>query len=66
MKILVVDDDPHILEAVPIGFQLQWQDAEVIPAADGDAGLRAYFEHTPDVVVLDVSMPGKNGFEVLR
>ncbi len=66
MKILVVDDDPHILDAVTVGFQLQWQDAEVVPAADGEAGLRAFYEHDPDVVVLDVALPGKNGFEVLQ
>ncbi len=66
MKILVVDDDPHILDAVTVGFQLQWQDAEVIGAHDGDAGLDAFYSQDPDVVVLDVSMPGKSGFEVLQ
>ncbi len=66
MKILVVDDDPQILDAVTIGFQLQWQDSTVIPATDGEAGLQLFYEHDPDVVVLDVAMPGKNGFEVLK
>jgi DNA-binding response OmpR family regulator len=66
MKILVVDDDPHILEAVTIGIQLQWQDSTVVGAADGEAGLEAFFMHEPDVVVLDVAMPRKNGFEVLQ
>src|SRR6266571_2632654 len=66
MKILVVDDDQQILEAVMVGFQLQWQDSTVVAASDGEAGLEAFYEHEPDVVVLDVSMPGKNGFEVLQ
>src|SRR5713226_6024126 len=66
MKILVVDDDPQILDAVTVGFQLQWQDCTVLPATDGDKGLEAFYEHEPDVVVLDVAMPGKNGFEVLK
>src|ERR1041384_6184728 len=66
MKILVVDDDPQIREAITIGFQLQWQDATVLTAGDGEAGLQAFFEQEPDVVVLDVTMPRKNGFEVLR
>ena len=66
MKILVVDDDPQILEALSVGFQLQWQDATVIPANDGEAGLRAFYAHEPDVVVLDVAMPGKSGFEVVQ
>jgi DNA-binding response OmpR family regulator len=66
MKILVVDDDQQILEALIVGFQFQWQDATVIPASDGEAGLRAFYEHEPSVVVLDVAMPGKTGFEVLQ
>jgi two-component system KDP operon response regulator KdpE len=66
MKILVVDDDQPILEAVTVGLQLQWQDSTVIAATDGEAGVEAFFEHTPDVVVLDVAMPKKNGFEVLQ
>lgn len=66
MKILVVDDDPHILDALTVGLALQWQDAEVLAAADGEAGLATFYEQTPDVVVLDVNMPRKNGFEVLR
>src|SRR5579872_3981880 len=66
MKILVVDDDQQILDAVAIGFQLQWQDCTVIPATDGDMGLQKFYEHDPDIVVLDVAMPHKNGFEVLQ
>ena len=66
MKILVVDDDQPILDALTLGFQLQWQDATVLVAHDGEAGLRAFYEHSPDVVVLDVAMPGKSGFEVLQ
>ena len=66
MKILVVDDDPQILDAVTVGLQLQWQDSTVIPARDGEAGLQAFYENDPDVVVLDVMMPRRNGFEVLQ
>jgi len=66
MKILVVDDDAQIREAVAVGFQLQWPDSEVLAAEDGEDGLAQFFERAPDVVVLDVAMPGKGGFEVLR
>lgn len=66
MKILVIDDDPHILDALTVGFQLQWQDSTVISACDGEIGLQLYYDQNPDVVVLDVAMPGKNGFEVLQ
>src|SRR5918912_3262405 len=66
MKILIVDDDEQILDAVSVGFQMQWQDCTVTPATDGETGLQRFYEDDPDVVVLDVAMPGKNGFEVLQ
>jgi two-component system KDP operon response regulator KdpE len=66
MKILVVDDDPRIREALAVGMQLQWQDAHVLSAADGEAGLELFFSEQPDVILLDVTMPRMNGFEVLQ
>ncbi len=66
MKLLVVDDDPHIREALEVGIQLQWEDAQVITAPDGETGLDAFFNEQPDVVLLDVKMPHMNGFEVLQ
>lgn len=66
MKILVVDDDPQILEALAVGFQLRWQGATVIPVADGEAGLWAFEEYRPDVVVLDIALPGQDGFQLLQ
>jgi two-component system KDP operon response regulator KdpE len=66
MKILVIDDDTQIRDAVAVGVQLQWQDATVLTAADGEAGVKVFYEQNPDVVVLDVTMPRKNGFEVLQ
>ncbi len=66
MKMLVVDDDRNIVEAVTLGFQLQWQECEVLTAYDGEKGLDLFFEEQPDVVILDVALPEMNGFEVLR
>src|SRR5918911_1154950 len=66
MKILVVDDDPRLREALEVGFELQWQDAQVVTAADGEAGVRPVFAGEADVVLLDVTMPRMNGFEVLQ
>jgi two-component system KDP operon response regulator KdpE len=61
-KILIVDDDPTLLRF--LGEFLENQNYEVVKAANGPIGLRlAYSEH-PDLVVLDVMMPGMDGWEV--
>jgi DNA-binding response OmpR family regulator len=66
MQILIVDDDDDLLEALAIGMQLQWRDAEVVTAGDGELGLQAFFDRSPDVVLLDVGLPRLDGFAVLR
>jgi DNA-binding response OmpR family regulator len=66
MKILIVDDDHDLLEALGLGLQLQWQGIDVITATDGEAALNRFFDQMPDVVLLDVGLPRLDGFEVLR
>jgi two-component system, OmpR family, KDP operon response regulator KdpE len=66
MKVLVIDDDQRIRDALEIGLQLQWQDAKVLTAADGETGLDMFFNEEPDIVLLDVTMPRMNGFDVLK
>jgi two-component system KDP operon response regulator KdpE len=65
MKLLVVDDDPAICDALRVSFTFQRRDCRVIAADDGKSGLDAFFEGQPDVVVLDINMPKMNGLEVL-
>jgi two-component system KDP operon response regulator KdpE len=66
MKFLIVDDDTMIVEAVTIGLQFQWQDAQVESAPDGEEGLRRFLDISPDVTLLDVNMPHMSGFELLQ
>jgi two-component system, OmpR family, KDP operon response regulator KdpE len=66
MKVLIVDDDARIREALEVGIQLQWEDAHVLTAADGEAGLDLFFEEEPDVVLLDITLPRMNGLDVLK
>lgn len=65
MNILVVDDDPHLLDVLTIGFRLQWPQSQVLLARDGASALRAFREHHPSVVLLDVTLPDRDGFAVL-
>ena len=66
MKFLIVDDDTMIVEALTIGLQFQWGDAEVHSASDGEEGLHKFLDLSPDVTLLDVNMPHMSGFEVLQ
>jgi DNA-binding response OmpR family regulator len=43
VKVLVVDDDARLREALEVGLQLQWEDAQIISTADGEAGLDLFF-----------------------
>ncbi len=61
-KILVVDDDPNIARILQ--FNLERDAFEVHVAEDGDEALEAYFAILPDLVLLDVMIPGRNGLDV--
>jgi DNA-binding response OmpR family regulator len=66
LRILVVDDEPDVVEVIELTFRLQWPGSEVIAAADGESALKVFQTGQPDVVVLDVGLPGMSGFEVCR
>jgi DNA-binding response OmpR family regulator len=66
MKILIVDDDRSIVEAVTIGLELQWEDVQVVSAPDGEKGLDLFAQESPDLTLLDINMPRMNGWEMLR
>jgi diguanylate cyclase (GGDEF)-like protein len=61
-KILVIDDSPEIHTIVKI--RLEKEGHEVVPACEGLQGIAAAAEVQPDVILLDVDMPGLTGFEV--
>jgi two-component system KDP operon response regulator KdpE len=66
MRILVVDDAPDVVESVRLGFTLQWRDVEVLGAGTGEQALDVVEHQRPDIVLLDVGLPGVDGFGVLR
>ena len=66
MRILVVDDEPDVVESVRLGFALQWREVDVLGAGDGQAALDLIERESPDIVLLDIGLPGKDGFETLR
>jgi two-component system response regulator ResD len=63
-KILIVDDEPNIREVV--GLYLRQDGYAVVSAADGEEALGLYRRERPDLVILDLILPGLDGLEVCR
>lgn len=61
-KILIADDEPDILEIIQ--YNLQAEGYEVFTAKNGDEALDKAKKVQPDLIILDIMMPGKNGIEV--
>jgi len=62
MKILVVDDEPHITHMLRVLFQKRGY--QVAVADNGETALDLVHREQPDVMFLDLNLPGKNGFQV--
>jgi DNA-binding response OmpR family regulator len=63
-KVLVVDDDPALLPLIEYTFAREGY--EVFTASDGQEALKSFFDHKPDLVVLDIMMPRMDGWETCR
>jgi two-component system KDP operon response regulator KdpE len=66
MKILIVDDEPDVVESVRLGFTLQWRDVDVIETGEGERAIDLVEEESPDLVLLDVGLPDLDGYRVLE
>jgi phosphoribosyl 1,2-cyclic phosphodiesterase/CheY-like chemotaxis protein len=63
-KVLLIDDDLTCRE--PAAALLRRNRWDVVEANDGDGGIRQCLEHTPDLVICDLLLPGRNGFDVCK
>jgi two-component system alkaline phosphatase synthesis response regulator PhoP len=63
-KILIVDDDPDIL--IAIGAVLEARGYQVVTVGDGEEGLAELKKEKPDLMILDLLMPRKDGFAVCK
>jgi len=63
-SVLVVDDEPNIV--LSLEFLMKQMDLDVRIAEDGDAALQEIGRQAPDLVLLDVMMPKRDGFSVCR
>ncbi|HEY7332549.1 MAG TPA: response regulator transcription factor [Candidatus Limnocylindria bacterium] len=65
MRLLLVDDDPDVVESVRLALQLQWRDIDVLAAGTGGGALHLVETEKPDLVLLDVGLPDTDGYAVL-
>jgi len=60
-----VDDDPVIQDLLGAALPMRWPGITVVTASDGDEALRVFSAQQPDLVLLDVELPGRSGFELV-
>ncbi len=66
MKVLLIEDDREIIDAISLAFQIRWPEAKLISTRLGEKGVTLVESEEPDIVILDLGLPDINGFEVLR
>jgi two-component system, NarL family, invasion response regulator UvrY len=65
MKLLIVDDHPVVRAGLRRLLAVE-PGVEIVESADGEGAVRAFREHEPDLVILDLNLPGLSGLEVMR
>ena len=63
-KALIVDDDPNISELLRLYFDKDG--FAVITCLDGDKAVETFNQTNPDVVILDLMLPGRDGYDIMR
>ena len=66
MKILIIEDDQAIVEAISLALQISWPDAVLLYTHLGEKGIELLQSGSPDVIILDLGLPDISGFEVLK
>jgi two-component system response regulator VicR len=65
-RILIIEDNQEVVEAVSLALQIRWPRATVISTDSGEKGIELVEKMHPDIVILDLGLPDISGFEVLK
>lgn len=66
MKVLIIEDDPEIIDVVALTLELKWSDVNLISTFLGEKGVELAKKELPDIIILDLGLPDITGFEVLK
>ena len=66
MKVLIIENDQGIVEAISLAFQIRWPEAKLVSTHLGEKGIELVESENPDVAILDLGLDDISGFEVLK
>lgn len=66
MKVVLIEDDPGIIEYITMAFGVGWPDSRIVISQCGERGIELVEFEDPDVVILDLGLPDISGFEVVK
>ncbi|MBI4596310.1 MAG: response regulator, partial [Candidatus Tectomicrobia bacterium] len=66
MRILLIEDDPSIVDTISLVFELSWPEVKLAHSATGTAGIAEVGKDPPDLVVLDLGLPDMDGIAALE
>ncbi len=66
MKIIIIENDPDIVDSVSLTIRIIWPESEIISTEEGNNGINLISSENPDIVILDLGLPDISGFEVLK
>jgi len=66
MKVLTIEDEKSIIDAISVAFEFRWPDVKLIASTTGKKGILLVRKESPDIVILDLNLPDISGFDVLK
>jgi DNA-binding response OmpR family regulator len=66
MKVLIIEDEQSIIDAVDLAIEFRWPDVELVSTINGKSGVDMVRGESPDIVILDLNLPDISGFDVLK